>query len=180
MWRLITLGVPDRAGNSGFSFYDRYSDNGSGQVCNRMGACLTAPTVVVTSTGDASPPALQTVNIQQTNQQDVTTTLGFLDNLSGVSSVRVTYQSATSTQFQECFASLNGGTTTNGTWRCTITFSSLSALGQWNLGVQVWDVAGNVRTYTRRQSDGFLCYNDPGQAQVCQNFGTTSIIHLQS
>jgi hypothetical protein len=174
-WRLTYLRVPDRAGNGGWSAFSDFSPNPSGQLCNPSGACIAPPIVQVTSTGDASPPALQSVNIQS-NVADVTTALGITDNISGVNFVRVTYVSTQTTQFQECFASRTSGTPTNGTWGCTITFSSLAARGQWVLQVQVFDLAGNVRIYSRRPTDGFLCYVDPGQSQVCQDFGTTDII----
>ena len=136
---------------------------------------MATPTVTVTGTGDAAPPALQSVNIQSTGN-DVATVAGFTDNLSGVRFVRVVYNSTTTTQFQECFATLTGGTVTNGTWGCTINFSNVAARGQWILSLQAYDVAGNLRQYARRATDGFLCYQDVGQPQVCQDFGTTDLI----
>ncbi|MCC6318750.1 MAG: hypothetical protein IT361_13800 [Gemmatimonadaceae bacterium] len=175
VWKLQLLRVPDRAGNGGWSGASDFRDNGNGQLCNPGGNCIPSPTVVVTSTGDARPPDLQTVNIAS-NGPDVTTTLGVIDNLSGVNFLRVQYWSTQTTQFQECFPARFSGTPTNGTWQCTITFSSLAARGQWVLQVQAIDVAGNIRWYSRRSTDGFLCYVDPGQQQVCQDFGTTDII----
>jgi hypothetical protein len=173
-WRLTTLRVPDRAGNGGWSGYSDWRLN-SGQLCNRFSTCIPAPTVQVTSQGDASPPALQTVSITS-GPSTATTTLGFLDNLSGVSSVTVLYRSTQSSQFQTCIATRTTVTPVNGTWACTITFSSLAAPGQWGLELYTFDVAGNPRNYYRRAADGFLCYTDPGQATVCQDFGTTDIL----
>lgn len=175
-WRLTRLRVPDRVGNGGWSGNSDFVPNGSGQLCNPGGTCVASPTVQVTSSGDGEAPALQTLGIQE-SPSAVTTTLGLTDNLSGVSFVRVQYTSAVTTQFQECFPQLTTGTATNGTWECTITFSPAAARGQWFLNLQVIDVAGNTRFYTRRQSDGFLCYFDPVLvAQVCQDFGDTDLI----
>jgi hypothetical protein len=84
--------------------------------------------------------------------------------------------SAVTNQFQECFPSLNAGTPTNGTWSCTITFSQFAARGQWFLSVQAFDLAGNSRFYSRRASDGFLCYFDPNAGTVCQDFGPTDLV----
>ncbi len=175
-WRLGRLRVPDRVGNGGWSGVSDFTPNGSGQLCNPTGNCVTSPTVQITSTGDGNAPALQSLGIQA-NQGDVTTTLGITDNISGVSFVRVQYTSAVTTQFQECFPQRTSGTTTNGTWACTITFSPLAARGQWFLNIQVIDVAGNTRLYTRRASDGFLCYFDPSlNTSVCQDFGDTDLV----
>ncbi len=174
-WHLTRLRVPDRAGNGGWAGFSDWVLNQAGQLCNTFGACITAPTVKVTSQGDASPPALQSVSITSV-PSNVTTALGFLDNQSGVASVQVIYRSTQSSQFQICNATVTSGTPVNGTWGCTITFSSLAAPGQWVLEVQTFDVAGNPRHYFRRATDGFLCYTDPGQATVCQDFGTTDIV----
>ena len=175
-WRLGRLRVPDRAGNGGWSSFSDWLPNGSGQLCNRDGNCVPSPTIDVTSTGDGIAPSLQSVSITAVEGQ-VTTSLGITDNLSGVSFVRVIYNSTQTTQFQECFAPRTAGTSTNGTWTCTITFSPLAALGQWVLGVEVMDVAGNRRVYSRRASDGFLCYFDPTtNTQVCADFGDTDLI----
>jgi hypothetical protein len=174
-WRVTFLRAPDRAGNGGWSGRSDYRDNGAGQLCNPSGACIAAPTILVTSTGDAQAPLLQTVNIQS-NQSTVTTSLGFLDDLSGVSFARVTYRSTQTTQFIECIAARTSGTPTNGTWSCPVTFSSLAARGQWVLSVQVFDVAGNNRFYSRRPTDGQLCYFLPGTGSVCQDFGTTDLV----
>ncbi|NNL30827.1 MAG: hypothetical protein HKO77_07375, partial [Gemmatimonadetes bacterium] len=82
-----------------------------------------------------------------------------------------------STQSQSCFASLDAGNANAGSWSCTITFSEFAALGQWELNVELWDVAGNRRYYFRRSSDGYLCYFDPvTSTQVCQDFGDTDLI----
>lgn len=174
-WRITRLRVPDRVGNGGWPGSADYRDNRAGQLCIPNGYCLANPTIIVTGTGDAAAPDLQSVNIQSVGS-NVTTNLGFLDNLSGVGFVRVVYHSTTTTQFQECFASRTSGTITSGTWGCTVAFSSLAARGQWVLSLQVIDVAGNSRQYGRRPADGFLCYTDLGQPSVCQNFGTTDLI----
>ncbi len=174
-WELTTLRVPDRAGNGGWNGYSDWRLNGAGQLCNQVGACVTAPLVQVTSQGDAAPPDLQSVTISSA-PSTATTTLAFLDNLSGVRSVVVLYRSTQSSQFQSCSAALVNGTSLNGAWECTITFSSLAAPGQWDLELYALDVAGNPRNYFRRPSDGFLCYTDPGQATVCKDFGTTDIV----
>ncbi len=175
IWKVARLRVPDRVGNGGWPGISDYRDNGRGQLCNPAGHCVGTPTVTVTGTGDAEPPTLQTVNILSAGTS-VTTDLGFTDNLSGVKFVRVVYNSTTTTQYQECIATLTGGTVTNGAWGCTINFSSVAARGQWALSIQTYDVAGNLRQYGRRATDGFLCYQDVGQSQVCQDFGVTDLI----
>jgi hypothetical protein len=175
-WKLSRLRVPDRVGNGGWSSYSDWLPNASGQLCNRDGNCVLSPTISVTSSGDGAPPALVTVGIQSNDDGQVTTTLGITDNLSGTSFVRVTYNSVLTTQFQQCIAQRTTGTPTSGSWACTITFSSLAARGQWILSLEIQDVAGNRRIYSRRPSDGFLCYADPGQSTVCQNFGTTDLV----
>ena len=65
----------------------------------------------------------------------------------------------------------------NDSFDCQITFSQYAALGQWELRLTLWDMAGNLRTYCRRASDGYLCYKPTGGgAQICQNFGTTDLV----
>ena len=181
-WRLARLRVPDRVGNGGWSGFSDFLPNGSGQLCNSSQNCVTSPTVNVTSTGDGAPPTLQSVAIQADQggtQGEVTTTLAITDDISGVAFVRVNYTSTTTTQFRECYPPRTSGTATNGSWACSITFSTLAARGQWALNVEVIDVAGNRRFYSRRASDGFLCYFDPTtNSQVCQNFGTTDLVLL--
>jgi hypothetical protein len=176
VWNITFLRVPDRAGNGGFAGRSDFLPNGMGQLCYPTANCVAVPTVLVISAGDGAPPDLQTVSIVSPGPSDVITTLGITDNLSGVSFVRVRYTSTLTTQFQECFPPLTSGSTTNGIWECTITFSQFAARGQWVLSVQLFDIAGNTRFYSRRASDGFLCYADPGQPLVCQDFGTTDIV----
>jgi ZU5 domain len=175
-WRLARLRVPDRAGNGGWSGFSDFVPNGTSQLCNPGGNCVPSPTIQVTSTGDGAAPTLESVSIQA-NAGQVTTTLGLTDNISGLSFVRVQYTSAVTTQFQQCIAPRTSGTSTNGTWACTINFSALAALGRWDLFVEVQDVAGNRRSYNRRASDGFMCYFDTGtNTQVCKDFGDTDLI----
>ena len=176
-WKLSRVRVPDSAGNGGWSSYADWVPNGSGQLCNRGTNCVAAPEVTVTSTGDGTPPILQSLTIQSPSPANVTTTLGITDNLSGVTFVRVAYTSTQTTQFRDCYPPRTAGTATNGTWECSITFSSLAARGQWVLSVEVLDVAGNRRYYSRRPSDGYLCYFDSTtNTQVCQDFGDTDLI----
>ncbi len=107
----------------------------------------------------------------------VTTTLGITDNTSGTATVLVQYFSTTSNQGQVCWAGRIAGTSLNGTYDCQITFSQYAARGQWVLQLVVWDAAGNQRTYSRRASDGYLCYTPiGGGAQVCQDFGQTDLV----
>jgi hypothetical protein len=174
-WRLARLRVPDRAGNGGWSSFSDFLPNGAGQLCKTTGNCVTSPTIQVTSTGDGTAPALETLAVSSTSGQ-ASTTMGLSDNLSGVSFVRVRYNSVLTTQFQECIAPRTLGTSTSGTWACTITFSSLAARGQWTLSLELMDVAGNRRFYSRRASDGFLCYLDTSNVQICKDFGTTDLI----
>jgi hypothetical protein len=132
--------------------------------------------VEVVSLGDGEPPTLlPPLGIAATGS-DVVTTMRIRDLLSGVRYVSVTYFSTTTTQRQGCFASLTEDTRLEGTWACTISFPELAASGQWVPSISVSDVAGNNRYYSRRASDGFLCYNDPVTGQVCQDFGDTDII----
>jgi hypothetical protein len=178
-WRISRLRFPDRVGNGGWSVFSDYTPNATGQLCNRFAACITPPTVQVSSAGDSEPPALQGLTItsnQSGTQTSVTTSLAITDNLSGGSFVRVRYQSTAANQFQECFAALSSGNITNGSWSCTLNFSQFAARGQWVLQVEIRDRAGNMRFYSRRSTDGFLCFFDPAQGTVCQDFGSTDLI----
>jgi hypothetical protein len=168
--------VPDRAGNGGWSGSSDFRPDGNGQLCNPGGNCVTPPTVQVASAGDGEAPSLASVVIA-VNQSDVVTTTLVTDAISGVSFVRVRYSSIETTQFQECFALLEAGTPNAGSWSCTVSFSEFAAKGQWVLSVEVRDVAGNSRFYSRRASDGYLCYFDPDAGtNVCQDFGDTDLI----
>jgi hypothetical protein len=174
-WQITYMRIPDRAANGGFSSFSYFITNGAGQLCNQSGNCVASPTVEVTSLGDNEPPTLQALGIVA-NQADVATSLDFTDNISGVSYAWVTYTSTQASQFQQCFTSLTAGTPMNGTWACTINFPQFAARGQWVLSLTVVDVAGNVRYYYRRATDGYLCYYDPSAGTVCQDFGDTDII----
>lgn len=174
-WNVTGVVVPDRVGNNGYYTGRGYSWNGT-QLCDADRTCLAPPTVVVSSAGDAEPPELQSVAVAATNA-DVTTTVGITDNITGAASVVVYYFSATTSQYQLCAASRIAGSATNGTYACQITFSQFAARGQWSLQLQLWDGAGNQRTYFRRASDGYMCYTPVGGgAQVCQDFGTTDLV----
>jgi hypothetical protein len=171
VWRVSRLRVPDRAGNGGWAGIFDFQENAAGQLCNPGGDCLVSPTVLVTGTGDGEAPLLQSLNIASVGPE-LTTSLGLSDNSSGVSRVRLHYQSAVTTQFQECEGVLTGGTTTNGTWNCLITFSQFAARGQWFLNlVDVWDLAGNMRRYTR--VGGQLC---DFATSTCRDFGPLDLI----
>jgi hypothetical protein len=176
-WRVSLLVLPDKVGNGGRSFASVFTPNASGQLCNPRGNCVTPPTVQVTAGGDAAPPQLQSLDIT-TFGTTVTFTAGVTDNISGASQVRFLLNSvAAPGQVQNCFAARTAGTATNGTWTCSLTFSQFAALGQWLVQVEVRDIAGNVRFYGRRASDGFLCYTPVGGgASVCQDFGDTDIV----
>ena len=173
-WRVTQLRVTDRVGNGG-GFQNSYRENGMGELCNGAGACVSQPTVEVIGAGDSEPPALVGLGIAL-DGSDVVTTMPFTDNISGVSRVSVSYSSTETTQFQLCEASLTGGTPQGGVWACTISFPQFAALGQWVVRIFARDAAENTRSYFRRASDGFLCYNDPDIGQVCQDFGDTDII----
>ncbi|MCC6773273.1 MAG: hypothetical protein IT360_18960 [Gemmatimonadaceae bacterium] len=174
-WRVQYAVVGDRVGNNGYYSGRGYRWNGS-QLCDADGQCIAPPTVTVTSAGDAEAPALQVLAIDTTGAT-VTTTLGITDNTSGTHTVLVQYFSTTSNQNQLCYAARTAGTALNGTYDCQITFSQFAARGQWELRLTVWDAAGNLRTYFRRASDGYLCYTPTGgSAQVCQDFGMTDLV----
>jgi hypothetical protein len=171
IWRVSILRVPDRAGNGGWAGTNDFHLNAAGQLCNPGGDCVASPTVLVTGTGDAEAPQLQSLSIVSVGA-DLTTSLGVTDNISGVSRVRALYQSAVTTQFRECEGVLVGGSTTNGTWNCLITFSQFAARGQWHLNVvEVWDAAGNMRRYSRAGAQ--LC---DFVTSTCRDFGPLDLI----
>lgn len=173
-WSVGHAFVTDRVGNNSYYTGRGFSRNGT-QLCSPNSACITPPTVTVTSAGDGEAPLLQSVAIAATNA-DVHTTLGLTDNLAGATYAIVIYSSVSANQSQNCYASRTAGTPANGTYACQITFSQFAARGQWVLSLQLYDAAGNVRYYNRRASDGYLCYLPPGGgAQVCQDFGTTDL-----
>ena len=175
-WSINFFVMPDRTGNGGRSFASVFRPNGAGQLCNARSNCVTPPTVQVTAGGDAEPPQLTLLSVSVIGTT-VNFTAAVSDNGSGANQVRLDLNSfAAPGQFQNCFATLASGTTTNGQWTCTLTFSQFAALGDWGIQVLVRDVAGNQRYYSRRASDGFLCYTPVGGgAQVCQNLGETTI-----
>ena len=175
-WHVSFMHFPDRVGNGGGSGYSYFVPDGNGQLCNQTGNCVASPTILVTSAGDNEAPRLQSLSLTE-NTPDVTTTMTVTDNASGVWYIYVRYGSTTSSQGQDCYAGLTAGTTTNGTWSCTITFSQYAVLGQWILSLALYDVAGNARYYYRRVSDGYLCYDDQSTGTpVCQNFGDTDLV----
>jgi hypothetical protein len=72
---------------------------------------------------------------------------------------------------------MTAGTPNAGSWACTISFPVTAARGQWALALWVYDIADNWRYYSRRPSDGFLCYWDPTTSQqICEDFGDTDLI----
>jgi hypothetical protein len=176
-WTVSLFLMPDVTGNGGRSFRSVFTPNGSGQLCNVRGNCITPPTVQVTGAGDAEPPQLLSLSGSAIGTT-VTLSATITDNLSGANFLQFDLSSvAAPGQIQRCFATLSTGTPTNGTWTCTLTFSQFSALGQWTIGVFLRDVAGNVRSYFRRPADGFLCYVPVGGGSaVCQSFQDTDII----
>jgi hypothetical protein len=178
-WRLSQILVPDRNGNGGRAFASVFNAQSNGQLCNARSNCITPPTIQVTSGGDNDPPQLQSFSISVIGAT-VMFTAGITDNLSGVDLVQLNLSSvAAPGQFQQCFASRTGGTATNGTFTCSLTLSQFAARGEWIVQPTLRDVAGNLRFYSRRAADGFLCYTPvSGGAQVCQNFGDTSFIVL--
>jgi hypothetical protein len=177
-WRLRYLRVPDRAGNGGWSGFSDFRLNASGQLCKPEGNCLATPTVEVTSVGDNTPPALQEWSVVADGPA-VTTRMRVADDLSGVTTVFISWRSTETTQFQDCGLARTEGTATDGVWECTITFPEFAARGQWVPTITLWDAAGNPRTYTRRESDGFLCYFDPPTGtSICSDFGDTDLVLL--
>jgi hypothetical protein len=176
VWRISRLRLSDRAGNGGWPGPDDFVLNRTtGQLCRPSGQCITTPTIVVTGTGDGSGPDLQSLSIA-VNGSTVTTALGLIDIPSGVQIARVFYRSVTTTQSVVCLATRTAGTINNGTFGCPITFSPSAALGQWVINLELEDVAGNRRVYTRRAADGFLCYQDPGMpTPICRDFGTSDL-----
>ena len=83
---------------------------------------------------------------------------------------------ATTSQVESCSASLTAGTSNNGTWQCSITFSQFAAPGDWVLSfLRLVDRSSNSRTYRGNvDEDGTLCYSTPA-GDVCENFGNTVI-----
>jgi hypothetical protein len=175
-WVVDWMQVTDRVGNGGSSGRSRFRPDGNGQLCNQEGTCFTPPSVQVLGTGDGEPPSLASVGIALDGSDVVTTTL-VLDGLSGVSGVYIRYNSVETTQWQDCSATMTAGTPNAGSWACTISFPVTAARGQWALALWVYDIADNWRYYSRRPSDGFLCYWDPTTSQqICEDFGDTDLI----
>ncbi len=177
---VVALYPSDRAGNgSGYALGGTYSQQPNGLLCNSANQCLAPPTVQVTSTGDVEAPLLQSVNLSVGSSTStgtpVTGTVNVSDNLTGATNVLISFTSKTSNQSQYCWASRTTGTATNGTWSCTINFSTFAARGQWDLNVSLYDAALNYRNYLRRATDGFMCYFDNASQQVCTDFGTTTL-----
>jgi hypothetical protein len=176
-WTVDFLRVPDRTGNGGWSGFSDFRPDGTGQLCNPGGTCVTPPTIEIISAGDGEAPFLLAPLSIQLSGSDVVTSPLVTDDVSGVSYVSIWYNSAVSTQYQVCNATLTAGTINAGSWQCTITFPEFAALGQWVVSIQVADRAGNSRYYSRRASDGFLCYFDQAAGtQVCADFGDTDIV----
>ena len=179
-WRLESLNVPDRVGNGGFSGYTTWRHRAAtGELCNRDNVCVPNPVIEVSAGGDAAPPELQAITITSVGAA-VTTALDFTDIGTGVASVEVIYRSAETTQFQGCGATRQSGSANDGRWSCTINFPTTAASGAWNPTITVRDVSGNLRQYTRRATDGALCYFDPMVGQVCRDFGPNTNITLST
>lgn len=173
-WSIAGAYVTDRVGNNSYYTGRGFRRIGT-QLCDADNSCMTPPTVIVTSAGDAEAPTLQSLAIAATNA-DVQTALTVTDNLTGTTTVYVSYSSTTANQTQTCYAGRTAGTATNGSYACQVTFSQFAARGQWVLSLQLWDAAGNVRYYYRRASDGYMCHTPTGGgAAVCQDFGTTDL-----
>lgn len=180
-WQITRLTVPDRVGNGARLFNASFTLNATGQLCNQFGNCITPPTVVVSSAGDAEAPFLRSFSLT-VNDDQVTMTLGVDDVLSDVTFVLITYRSQTApNQFIECRATRIGGTPMNGTWQCSFTFSEHVARGEWRPQITLFDSANNLRFYTRAGAagNGTLCYIDPAFGQVCEDFGETDIFFQQ-
>lgn len=177
-WRLTRLQVSDRVGNGAIDEdLSLFTPDGTGQLCRPDGNCVAAPTVEVTNLGDDEAPFLQSLSLNVVDAT-ATVTLEVTDDLSGANFVEVEFESASTTQFKVCFGSMTAGTSTDGTWECSITFQEFNARGEWFLSfLMLVDVSGNRRLYRRRAADGFLCYPAP-TGDVCQDFGDTVIIVL--
>lgn len=175
-WRLSRLRVPDRAGNGGWTGYADYVSNPAGQLCNRDGICVSNPTVEVTGAGDNDAPLLEAFAASAVGAS-VATTIRVTDATSGTASIFLIYRSTETTQTQTCAMIRTSGSGNDGTWSCTIDFPALSASGSWVPTLDIRDFAGNLRVYSRRSADGFLCYFDSSTlSQVCKDFGDTELI----
>ncbi len=175
-WGLTRLFVPDRVGNDGIqesaSFY---TPNGSGSLCQPDADCVAAPTVEVTGVGDDEPPVLGSLGLNVVGPT-VTITLEATDNLSGTNEVIVQFDHPETFQSELCFASLTAGTSNDGTWQCSITFSEFAAQGDWVLSfLTLVDASSNRRLHRGNvDEDGVLCYSTPA-GDVCEDFGNTVI-----
>ncbi len=176
IWSLVRLRVPDRAGNGGWTAYSDYVRNAGGQLCNRESICVSNPTIEVTGAGDNDAPLLESFAASAVGAS-VATTIRVTDATSGAASIFLSYRSTETTQTQSCTMTRTSGSANDGTWSCTIVFPALAAMGSWVPTLNIRDLAGNQRFYSRRASDGFLCYFDSSTlSQVCKNFGDTELI----
>jgi len=174
-YRLAVLTLRDRAANDiGFV------PQPDGRLCTTGATVCVAgpiPEIAVTGSGDSNAPLLSTFEILAAGST-VTTRFRFIDNLSGVRSVSVLYQStAAPQQIQGCGLNLTTPVL-DLTSECAITFNAAAASGQWLLlWLDVSDAVLNQRRYTRRAADGFLCYVDSAsQTQICEDYGDTDLM----
>lgn len=109
----------------------------------------------VSSNPDVTPPELISFDFQPQaidtaeSSQTITFTVQAIDNLSGVSKIRVTFDDPTGTtqQNRTGFAELISGSGTNGTWQGVVSFPQHSAEGTWVVhSVVLWDSIGNYQS----------------------------------
>ncbi len=172
-WSYSSVPLFDRVGNR-----VTYGTDMAGQLCPSIGPCIPNATVDVTSISDLNAPLLTQFQLSVVDAT-VTVTTTVTEDVSGTTRMDVSFRSAIApSQFQGCqaFAPL-AGDAINGTWECLFTLPQFAATGSWPLFLlRLRDAAGNLRRYTRRASDGFLCYDDGAGGQVCTGFGDTEFI----
>jgi hypothetical protein len=163
-WTLASLYLSDAAGNSLI-----LDDSGL--------AALNFPTsLTVTSNTDSAPPALTQFSVSPNSisttsaSANVTVNFAATDDLSGVSSLQVTFLSPSGVATQSGTANLNPATTVTGS--TAVTFPRFSEPGAWTVSsVFLTDAAGNT---TLLDSDGLAAAGFPNTLTVTSTSDSTA------
>jgi hypothetical protein len=132
-------------------------DNYQGYTAADLSALGFPTQLQVTSNQDTQPPVLTSFTFSPTSintttsSATVTVTAQVTDNLSGVSSVDMQFNSP-GNQIVGCGLNLISGTNLNGTYQCVLTFPQYSVPGTWTVyDVFVYDNADNDQGYDASQ-----------------------------
>lgn len=135
-----------------------------------------SPIVTVDGGGDGDATLPQSFSVSASSSA-VTTAMRVTDVASGTASIVLRYSSTETTHIQTCVMSRTAGTVNDGNWSCTINFPALAATGSWVPTLEVFDSAANRRFYSRRSTDGYMCYfNSSTATTACVDSGETELI----